>query len=124
MSEESWIKEVLLGIFGGLAALSSLLAGRLWVVQDARISAVEEQQKADRKTCGEDLTQHSVADASQHDVIRKNLAEEISRLHGKIDDTRKNLAEEISRLHGKIDDTRREIKSDLATIVTLIQRDR
>jgi len=106
MSEESWIKEVLLGIFGGLAALSSLLAGRLWVVQDARISAVEEQQKADRKTCGEDLTQHSVADASQHDVIRKNLAEE------------------ISRLHGKIDDTRREIMSDLATIVTLIQRDR
>lgn len=104
MSEESWIKEVLLGIFGGLAALSSLLAGRLWVVQDARISAVEEQQKADRKTCGEDLTQHSVSDAGQHDVIKRDLATE------------------ISMLHTKIDETRREIKGDLATIVALIQR--
>lgn len=106
MCEESWIKEVLLGIFGGLAALSSLLAGRLWVVQDARISAVEEQQKADRKTFGEDLTQHSVSDAVQHDVIKHDLATE------------------ISMLHTKIDETRREIKGDLATIVTLIQRDR
>ena len=109
----------------GLRALSSLLAGRLWVVQDARISAVEEQQKADRKTCGEDLTQHSVADAKparryQGRIWRKD---EISRAARKDRRHRKNLAEEISGCTER-STTPGEIKSDLATIVTLIQRDR
>ena len=104
MNEESWIKEVLLGIFGGLATLSSLLAGRLWIVQDARIQAVEDQQDKDRETMAKGMEYHANLNAAARDMIRRDLAEE------------------ISRLYNKVDQSRVEIKGDIANIVTLIQR--
>lgn len=91
-------------VFSGAALLVSFAVKRTMDGYDHQIKAISDQQKADRETCGRDLTQHAVADAGHHDAIKRDLSTEISRLHDKIDETRK------------------EIKGDLATIVTLIKR--
>lgn len=91
-------------LFSGAALLVSFAVKRTLDGYDHQITQIRDQQKADRETCGKDLTQHAVADAGQHDSIKRDLATEISRLYDKIDETRK------------------EIKGDLATIVTLIKR--
>lgn len=78
-----------------LMGVLAALLGIVWKKQDNRLGDVEAK-----------LSQHERDNTLAHDGIRL--------------DTR----QEVQRLHAKIDETRREIKSDLATVIHLLENRR
>jgi hypothetical protein len=103
MDEGFSFREAAVWLIALLWGALTVLARRTWNQHEERLGAIESQCKAEHKQRQQDLNQHAVADAGQHEAIKTHLAEEIRTL---------NIA---------INDTRREIKEDMKLIVGLIR---
>lgn len=108
MDEGSQIKEVVtlwdaaLWLIALLWGGVTVLTARVWKGHERRVSALEDLCASEHRQRQHDLNQHAVADAGSHDAIKKNLADEISKLHEKIDDRTEALSVQITTQHGQL----------------------
>ena len=95
--------QAFLYIIGLLWAAVMELARRTWNRHEKRIDDLEELCARENKQRQHDLTQHAVADAGAHDLIREKLAAELATLHEKIDTKTDALSQQITVQHGAFD---------------------
>lgn len=90
----------LAGLVSMLAMVVSWLTARLWKALEDKVAAQASAVDAVEKR----LAGHQSIDDGQHHDIRRSIAEEIHRLHTKIDTRTNQLSEQITESHRDLGD--------------------